>query len=434
MTIKNLIGPALLLLIFTACKKSNTPDQDPNSKSGTLYYVGCQGAYSFDLSTGNFNWKKGLSVGGTSGTPYYDNGLIYLADPYGVACLNASDGGTKWQLPYSDLNGFYSGSFAAHVSPVLVDSILYTVGFEGTNFKVDLYAIHKTKGTVLWQNLLYGQSENLSQPSIINNKLIIVKIDEIVGYDRNSGQPLWHIRYDSVSINPAFNPQKDNDLFYVYDNAQNKIVVIDPSTGHITRWISLPADFDGNSFAVNGQQILGVSKTDETSVSCTTYTLDKSTGSIIGSSKVMDKNPYAFPFWDQTGNHNFLFDLTTDESVCYLYNPIYAMAYDQATSGQKWKVDLPLKKITDSTNGSGSMVSSQPLVTNSSLVFLSSYQYIDIANPGTVKNWYYVDVIDKNTGKPIKSLPLSNLECTGIPYYYMIVQSGHGYYSRIDAH
>jgi hypothetical protein len=419
------------LLLFCSCQKDqdNTPNENPDSSAGTLYYVGCMEAYSFNLSTGTFNWKKHGGVGTYSGTPFYDSGFIYLADPYSACALNASDGNPKWKLPYSPLYGFYSGDFEGRVSPIVVDSILYTIGFEGPNFKVDLYAIHKNKGTILWQNLLFERTENLSQPKIVGNKLIIVKANEIICYNRISGQLLWQARCDNLGIVPSFYPQVDNDFIYIHDNAQNRIVAVDATGGNITKTINLPSDFDGNSFVLKGQFFFGISKSDYSSTSSNTYVIDKS-GNIIRSGKVDGKKTHDFPFIDLSMNRDFLFDIATDESSVYVYNPTSAIAFDQTTSLQKWESNLPLKKITDSTGGDGIISSNQPLATDNSLILLSSYRYIDNT---TVKDLYCnVDIVDKITGKLIKSLPLTNPDCTGIPFYYMVVKDGRGYYTRID--
>jgi hypothetical protein len=425
-----LTSSIILLLLFYSCQKDNTPDENPGSGSGTLYYVGCKGAYSFDLSTGSFNWKKMLSAGGETGTPFYDSGYIYLADPYGVCALNAANGETKWELFYSPLTGYYAGDFKGRLSPMMVDNILYTIGFEGTNFKIDLYAIDRNKGSVLWQKVLYERTENIAQPRIVGNKLIIVKFNEIVCYDRISGQLLWQTSCGSIDIDPSFYPQVDNDNIYIHDQSQNRIVAVDAAKGNITKTITLPADFDGDAFMLKGQYILGTSSPDNFPATGNAYVIDKSTGNIVSTNKVPVNSPYFFPFIDLAMHRSYSFDMATDESNIYWYNPVLAKAYDQTTTLPKWESDLPLKKITDSTGGEGVISSNQTIATDNTLIFLSSYRYIGTS---TVKELYcHVDILNKSNGKLIKSLPFSNLNCTGVPYYFMVVKDGQGYYSRVD--
>lgn len=429
----------VVILGFFSCSKNDTKE-DPTGMApvtGNLYFSGCKGLYCFDLNTGNIAWTASVNMG-NEGTPIYDKGNLYISDPYGSYAFDAQTGKNKWKRFYSFFNGAYSGECKAYLTPVITDTVMYTMGFDGPNFDVLLYAINKNNGDVLWSKFLTDWVRtDVAQLRLIDKKLIVLTKQNMMAVKCETGEEVWNKELLSQNIVPDMHMRESGSLLYFYDNNEKKIVTVEPNNGNIVSRIAVPADFEPASLIVQDNYIYGTSKVNSNPnvISGRYYVIDKITGTVVNAQLLNPDQSYNESF--STGfNKYFFFDISLDSSGIFLYNPFYLMSFSQNSFAQQWKQKLPLQKMIDSVGyptsaGTVDIIESGPVVAAGT--YTAQISEFKRVGPGGVNEMYMnVDVVDMKTGSLVKSVPFRFLDCFGVPNHYIIVDDGKAYYSKFD--
>jgi outer membrane protein assembly factor BamB len=324
--------PILFIIIFLfSCSKNNSHTEVKSIKLGRIYY-GINGTMScFDLQTMSKIWET-PGVFAYSNVPFYDSGIVFTSNMYGASAIDAENGSVKWKLNYSS-QLYANNSMLYDCSPIVKDSLLYTLGFTGISGYANAYCINKTTGKLVWQSLIAGGGSfinYLSNPIILGDKLIVVgrnwdRQNKIMCFNRINGQIVWQVDIMQQGIIPSDFPATDGNLIFINDVKQNQLHAFDINNGEKKWTTSLPVKLDINGrLRVRGKNIYALSEYDDLNQKGYLYLIATETGNLkhtisypkyYASFSVDDNGVFATNYF-RTAN----FDLESLERIWYLEN------------------------------------------------------------------------------------------------------------------
>src|SRR5439155_25335 len=243
-----------LTLRWSAGPYQNSQWSSPIFADATLFETTWDGHLrARDPYSGTIQWDRKLGVSGArTGTPSFDNGVLYTAFAGQLSdqlyALDATTGDTLWVV---------DRGVGVDVNPDLpllaTDGLVFGLAFSG-----EIFAINEATGTLAWAY------QTLDTPGGCG-----LGPDEYVGVDATTGSILWRTPVGPVGVSVAY----ANGLLYG-DSWDGNLRVLDPLDGSIVASYSLnvattsvPAISDGwvfvqnnngNIFGFLGQVAVGV--------------------------------------------------------------------------------------------------------------------------------------------------------------------------------
>lgn len=216
----------------------------------TLYFGAGDGFfYSVDIDQGLINWTTPIRSEGL-GTPLVKNNVVYFLSGNNILyAIDAKSGKMKWQ--YNRRNPSMV-SIRGGSQPVLVGNQLY-VGFSDGY----LVAIHKAKGSVIWEKSLNPNSRFKDidgTPVIEGDRLYISSFDNrLYCLDRKKGRIIWVVDeggYTTVTLSKK-------RIFY--STSTGHVVALDKQSGKRIWRIKLDKGQGTQPVLYRGLLVFGVS-------------------------------------------------------------------------------------------------------------------------------------------------------------------------------
>lgn len=193
---------------------TNSGNSDTTSNQvnigGTIYWTNENKIRSLNLKTNKFIESPVLKY--TAGNNYnaplaFDSGLLYTAGRYGASCVDGSTGAIVWECTYAS-SAYSSSNYSVKNAVVISGSLVYVVGYTGSNGQYALYAIDKRSGTVKWQKVTTGADDNstLTTPVIDGEKIIVLGnndylfgngLNRLICLNKNTGSVIWDKIYNA---------------------------------------------------------------------------------------------------------------------------------------------------------------------------------------------------------------------------------------------
>jgi eukaryotic-like serine/threonine-protein kinase len=142
----------------------------------TPYYTGA--VYAVNALNGQILWSNG-NVHAVQTAPTVGNGLVYVADDFGViSALDASTGQIQWSYNTNTSQG--TGSAGA-----LVNGVLYM------GVSQFLFALNASDGTLVWRQEM--SAFTASSPAVQNGVVYMNSADGgVYAFDAATGAAIWH--------------------------------------------------------------------------------------------------------------------------------------------------------------------------------------------------------------------------------------------------
>jgi outer membrane protein assembly factor BamB len=156
--------------------------------------------FALNTSDGSQRWRiaKGQGVG--FGAPTVANGVIFIADSYGVYALNASDGSQRWHTQKNT-------SFAQ--GPVVANGTVYAGAFGGTFDQGVVYAFGASDGKQRWQSESFARlhlapltsgPDPVTFLSVANGTVYASASASSAALDPSTGMMLWQVSARALAV------------------------------------------------------------------------------------------------------------------------------------------------------------------------------------------------------------------------------------------
>ncbi len=155
---------------------------------------------ALNASDGHEKWRiaKGQGVG--FGAPMIVNGVIYIADSFGLYALNASDGSQRWHTSKSTV-------FA--LGPAVANGTVYAGAFGGAFNQGVVYAFNASDGKQLWQSdgfarlhlaPLTSGPDAVTFLTIANGTIYAATSATSAALDPGTGKMLWRVSARALAV------------------------------------------------------------------------------------------------------------------------------------------------------------------------------------------------------------------------------------------
>lgn len=420
MQIKHFAFLLAIACIITACKKA---DQQPSApadvkKIGQVYSGGGNSLYCMDLNQVTSTEAAGFTI--ASGVPYYDNGVIYTCNMYGVTAFEEKNLSVIWTIKYASTN-YTNNSLQYNCSPIIRDSIIYCMGFTGLGGRISLYAFNKKSGAAIWSRVLTQQFESIiPMPIIAKDKILVTSPDwdynksPVMCFNRFTGSVVWEKNFRSEGIGPYKYPQTDGNSIFFSNVYAPTLYSYDVNTGEKNWERTLPFKINPSTRPiVKGKNIYLLSDS-EGSGKTSVFILDKESG-------IIKKTHISF---------DNIRSITADEEIFYTFTSYGYHAINSNTLSEIWNVKSHYRTYRDSAlqtgNGCvpwfflGHMVDGDTHLIH----YIKEYCTNNCLYSGFV-------FVNKKTGKIDKIVDSRKL-CEGpVSPGFLYVEEGKGYYPSI---
>ena len=227
-----------------------------------VYTAGSSGITALNADSGSVIWTQSGTIEesiGTSASPTYDNGVLYIDNGvYGyIYALDAKDGKVIWKTQVET-----HPQFAGYSTPIVYGDRLYVgissneeVGtMANATFKGSVVALDKKKGKVIWQTHTAGDGENgcavwstvaldPAQGTLFattgNNYTEVAGpgSDSIFALDMKTGDVKWHVQATMGDVYTIANPKSGDTDFganpVVFDYKKKHYVAAGQKSGNL---------------------------------------------------------------------------------------------------------------------------------------------------------------------------------------------------------
>lgn len=190
---------------------------------------------SLEGTSGDIRWKYPVR-NSIKNSIAANNGTIYAQDAEGyVYAVDASSGSLVWERKLNN-----------NALPALIEGIVADQGIVYAGTGKSLCALDGKTGSVLWQNMDWGQHEGSTNTISVGKNILVngTQWGALYGNDPKSGKMVWQNSSHGLSDRGASAAIHGNQIYIV---SRKSFFILDAQTGRILVRKELPVSVDGTS-------------------------------------------------------------------------------------------------------------------------------------------------------------------------------------------